>query len=153
MDEAVDNLAGEPAKKFFKSDEERILFIYVPLLLISAMVVGAAFGESYRIARVLELIFMFGLGVCMYAWCCIDSDARGYHLHRRFVYAVVIFGHLALFFYLFRSRGLGGGLLAILRYAIYIVILLLLSFIVTAILVLPFELFNGPPAPPPPRPA
>jgi hypothetical protein len=153
MDDSINEIAGTAEKKFFHGDEERILLVYVPLLLISSIFFGSVFGEGYWLARVMELILVFGLCVCMYAWCRFDSDARGYDLHGKFVYAVVIFGHLALFYYLFRSRGFGGGALSILRYSIYIAVLLFVSFIVAAILLLPFEFFSGRPTLAPPRPA
>ena len=70
-------------------------------------------AEGSAQARLFDVASMVGFGILTLGWCYYDGLERGKPLGRGFRLLIVLFGVLALFVYLIKSRGLGRGLLSI----------------------------------------
>ena len=102
-------------------EERRLLFLYFPVLLLVCSL--ASIISNYYFpgsATLFDVTLATGSNLMAYMWCRIDSDERGYKLHRLFTYAIIIFGVLALLYYIFRSRGFGRGVGAVVALIIYV---------------------------------
>jgi hypothetical protein len=109
-----------------------VLFVYFPLFALVVMGVSVFLDE--KSVRGLDLIFAVGGNIAAFAWIRADSEDRGYKLHRLFPFAVVIFGTLALIYYLFRSRDFVAAMSSIGWLLLYCICLFLALMIVLAIL-------------------
>lgn len=110
-------------------------------VLISAVVFSALLGPFRLISFYIDsprfitnFVSLFGLSVLILAWCYYDSLERGKVLRSRFRLLIVIFGPLALFIYLFKSRGFSQGIVST-GVALLVYVGLLLVMIVSALLV------------------
>src|SRR6187401_1455467 len=84
---------------------KRKILAEVLVFTIAVEVLAMVFGGNRYLSAIIAVINVFGWGLGLLAWCKADSRVRGYQLHRSFPLAVVLFGQLALLYYLFRSRG------------------------------------------------
>lgn len=64
------------------------------------------FEDNPQISEIVSLFTAVGYGLLILMWCKIDSYQRGENLGAGFRFLVIIFGVLALVYYLFKSRGL-----------------------------------------------
>lgn len=64
-------------------------------------------------ARLFDIISIIGFGVLTLGWCYYDSLERNKPLGAGFRILIALFGVLALFIYLIKSRGLCRGVFAI----------------------------------------
>jgi hypothetical protein len=89
----------------------------------------------FRIARVVTVIC---ISLLVLAWCYFDSLERHHAFDSRFRVVILIFGLLALFIYLLKSRGLAQGMrstgMALLFCAGMLVIMLASAFVFASIL-------------------
>lgn len=122
--------------KLFLGEKRRLLFVYVPVFTFVFVALSLVFGENKGIERLFDIVLTLGLNVFAFVWCRFDSTERRYQLSRLFGYAVVIFGTLALIYYLFRSRGFLGGLRSVGWLLLYAVLLFLTTSILSAAVVL-----------------
>ena len=111
-------------------EKRRLLFITAPLILTAALILGFVLDHALGGGRAGDLIATLVLNITAFVWIRYDSDDRGYKLHWFFPYAVVIFGTLALIYYLFRSRGFAGGLRSVGWMVIYAFVLLIVATVV-----------------------
>ncbi|MGE0247545.1 MAG: hypothetical protein AB7Q37_18125 [Pyrinomonadaceae bacterium] len=111
-----------PANHRISTKKRWILFVFVPLLWLAFLVFGTVFEADKGLSRTTDAIAGIGFNILTFAWCRIDSKERGYRLHRYFVFATIVFGLLALLYYLFRSRGFRGGLISIGWFLLYTVL-------------------------------
>ncbi len=117
---------------------------------MACLVVGLIIDEHRGFSRIIDIVLTLGLNIFAFAWCRLDATERNYKLHQYFSYVVVLFGTLALLYYLFRSRGFRGGLVSTGWLILYTVLCFGGSMVVAAILVLlavlagvvPAEIFN-----------
>ena len=65
-----------------------------------------------KLERLLDVLLMLIFSFGIFAWCYHDSQRRGHKLGFAWRIFLIFFGWLGLFVYLFRSRGLFGGLRA-----------------------------------------
>jgi len=91
------------------AEKRKILFIYIPLVAFASMMSGILFGENQAVTFA-NLILGILVNVLALMWAKLDAEERSYELSRHFTLAVVIFGIFAIIYYLFRSRGMTGGL-------------------------------------------
>jgi len=71
------------------------------------MVLSIEAGDNFRIVDFVSLIC---ISLLVLAWCYFDSLERRQPLYPRLRLVILIFGVLALFIYLFKSRGLKQGM-------------------------------------------
>ena len=120
------------------TDKQKILFLYIPVVAFASVMSGIVMGKDES-AGFVQIIFGITVNVLALWWAKIDADERAYTLSQFFPIAVVFFGVFAIIYYLFRSRGLNGGLTATGWLILYIVttaiVLMIVSMIVTAVLV------------------
>ena len=110
-------------------------------VLISAVIFAALLAPfrliSYYVSSpqfITNFVPLFGFSLLILAWCYYDSLERGKVLRSRFRLLIVIFGPLALFIYLFKSRGFSQGIVSS-GVALLVYVGLLLVMIVSALLV------------------
>ncbi len=118
----------------FVREKRLLLFVYIPTFLLVCLTAIMVLGEPA--AGVFDLAFSVGANFWAFAWVRIDSRQKGYKLHRLFPYAIIIFGFFALIYYLFRSRGLSSGFVALGFLVLYIVATLLVTGLVFLIIAL-----------------
>ena len=123
------------------SREKRwLLFLYFPGSLLVYFLFAIIF-DHYQpgTGKGFDIVFGIVSNLMAFAWCRIDSRERGYELHRLFAYAIVFLGVLALIYYVFRSRGLLGGLAAVGWLLVYVsctyIVVLLISVFVFIVLI------------------
>src|SRR3982751_5003923 len=68
------------------------------------------FDKGGAQSRLLDFVYVIGFGIMILGWCHYDSLERGKPLGSGFRILVVLFGVLALFVYLMKSRGFKKGL-------------------------------------------
>lgn len=100
-----------PSGRTISTEKRWILFVFAPFVWLAYMVFAIVFEDARGLSRVIDLVAGIALNILTFAWCRLDSEECGYHLHRLFPIATILFGFLALLYYLFRSRGAGGGLI------------------------------------------
>ena len=71
------------------------------------------FPEGSTQARLFDIMTIIGFGVLTLGWCYYDGLERGVPVGASFRILIVLFGVLALFIYLVKTRGLRWGLLSI----------------------------------------
>jgi len=124
---------------------KRLLLIELFIFFVVTAVLQIGFTDNLYVSAVLTVVFAFGYGVGMLAWCKVDAGERGYHLHPRFPLAIVVFGTFAFIYYLFRSHGFMSGVTSTLYFILFAVSVLITSFtlgvivLVTKLLVLGME--------------
>lgn len=122
------------------NEKRWLLFAYVPVFTFVALSLGLSFGGHKGFERLFDIVLTLGLNVCAFVWCKIDSTERKYQMGRLFSYAIVIFGTLALIYYLFRSRGFVDGVTSVGWLVLYIVVMMvttgILSLALTLLLIL-----------------
>jgi len=114
------------------AEKRKILFIYIPLVAFASMMSGIVFGENQAVTFA-NLILGILVNVLALMWAKIDAEERSYELSRHFTLAVVVFGIFAIIYYLFRSRGMSGGLVTFGLLILYIVVMVFALAITTAI--------------------
>jgi len=117
------------------AEKRKILFIYIPLVAFASMMSGIVFGENQAVTFT-NLILGILVNVLALMWAKIDAEERSYELSRHFTLAVVVFGIFAIIYYLFRSRGMTGGLVTFGLLILYIVVMVFALAITTAIVTL-----------------
>ena len=117
------------------AEKRKILFIYIPLVAFASMMSGIVFGENQAVTFA-NLILGILVNVLALMWAKIDAEERSYELSRHFTLAVVVFGIFAIIYYLFRSRGMTGGLVTFGLLILYIVVMVFALAITTAIVTL-----------------
>ena len=117
------------------AEKRKILFIYIPLVAFASMMSGIVFGENQAVTFT-NLILGILVNVLALMWAKIDAEERSYELSRHFTLAVVVFGIFAIIYYLFRSRGMTGGLVTFGLLILYIVVTVFALAITTAIVTL-----------------
>ncbi len=111
-----------PARyKWISSEKRWLLFVFTPLVWVVYMVFGIVLEADRSLSRVVDLIGGIAINFLTFAWCRIDSAERGYDLHRFFPIATIVFGFLPLLYYLFRSRGLRGGMTSTGWFVLYVI--------------------------------
>ena len=117
------------------AEKRKILFIYIPLVAFASMMSGIVFGENQAVTFT-NLILGILVNVLALMWAKLDAEERSYELSRHFTLAVVVFGIFAIIYYLFRSRGMSGGLVTFGLLILYIVVTVSALAITTAIVTL-----------------
>ena len=89
-------------------------------ILVAAAIFSALTSPSFLLlqegsvqARLFDIISVIGFGVLILGWCYYDGLERNKPLGAGFRILIILFGVLALFIYLLKSRGLRRGVLAI----------------------------------------
>ena len=131
------------------AEKRKILFIYIPLVAFASMMSGIVFGENQSVTFA-NLILGILVNVLALMWAKLDAEERSYELSRHFTLAVVVFGIFAIIYYLFRSRGMSGGLVTFGLLILYIgatflaliVVSVIFTFLLVAIGVLPQSVLN-----------
>jgi hypothetical protein len=120
------------------TDKQKIVFIYIPILAFVSLLVDIILGTNQAVG-VVDLAAGVGLNLLGLMWAKSDAAERQYELSRHFTLAVVLLGVFAIIYYLFKSRGLSGGLTAtglmILYFAGVMIVIGIASALVTVILV------------------
>jgi hypothetical protein len=124
----------EPRTPFF-NEKRRLLFVYFPIFLLVTLPFALVLDENSGATRILDVVVTIGINIAAFAWCRVDSRQRGYELHKLFPFAIIVFGALALLYYLFRSRGFLRGLISIAWLLLYAVVCFGVVFIVVMIVV------------------
>ncbi len=127
---------GDPTASRVLTEKRWILFVFAPLVWVAYLVFGIIFEADRGLSRIIDLIAGIALNILTFAWCRTDSEERGYSLHRFFPIATIIFGFLALLYYLFRSRGFRGGAISTGWFALYAVCSIIASGIVAMTILL-----------------
>ncbi len=83
----------------------RTVLLQLAVFNVVMMLLTIGFERNLYVSSVLLIITVFGWNIGIFAWIRADSRKRGFSLHPKFSYAVVLFGILAFIYYLFRSRG------------------------------------------------
>ncbi|HRI04884.1 MAG TPA: hypothetical protein PLL77_14185 [Pyrinomonadaceae bacterium] len=133
---APNELQEPEPRKAFMTDKRWVLFVYIPIFLLFFSTVGILIDNDKGFGRITDLIGGLVLNIFTYVWIRMDSQERRYELHRFFSYAVVVFGTLALIYYLFRSRGFRGGVVSLGWLLLYVIPTFLFVMIVSAVIVL-----------------
>lgn len=121
----------------FSPEKRRLLFVYFPAFLLVGSLASIISNYYYPGSGTLfDYILAFGSNLIAYMWCRLDSDERGYQLHRLFSYAIIIFGLAALFYYIFRSRGFNRGVRFVVVLIIYVACIYIVVSIVALVIVL-----------------
>jgi len=118
-----------PLQIYKANNKRNVLLAMLGLVVLSTI---AEWALIY-VNNALQLIFILtavGYTVAVLIWCNIDARERGITLGSGFRIAVILIMPVALIYYLFRSRGLTGGLLGIL-YAVGFYILMALTAVIT----------------------
>ena len=123
-------------RKLFLTEKRWLLFVYVPIFVCACSVLVIIFEEDKGFSLLIDLVLALGLNVFELMWCRMDGRERGYQLHRHFTFAVVIFGVLALLYYLFRSREFRGGLVSTGWLVLYVVALVVVSSLVSGLAIM-----------------
>jgi heme/copper-type cytochrome/quinol oxidase subunit 4 len=143
MEQILDPNSSQLKKRgAFLTEKRWLLFVWVPLFTIAFEMVGMIMPQKSDLSTLISLFLAIGLNVAAFAWCRMDSRERRYELHRFFPFAVIIFGWLALIYYLFRSRGARGGLISTAWFALYAILLFLGAIIVDTILLTALMVFG-----------
>jgi len=132
------------------AEKRKILFIYIPLVAFASMMSGIVFGENQAVTFT-NLILGILVNVLALMWAKIDAEERSYELSRHFTLAVVVFGIFAIIYYLFRSRGMTGGLVTFGWLILYIVVTVfalalttaIVTFLLVAVGLLPQSVFDA----------
>jgi hypothetical protein len=128
-----DDVRNGMPRKLFLTEKRWLLFIYVPIFVSVCSILGIIFEEHKGFSLLIDIALALGLNVFELMWCRMDSRERGYALHRHFTFAVVIFGVLALLYYLFRSREFRVGLISTGWLVLYVVALVVVSSVVSGL--------------------
>lgn len=104
------------------------------MALVAALLGGLVLDSTAREPRAGDLLGTIALNIVVFIWIRHDSRERGYKLHSLFPYVVVIFGLLALIYYLFRSRGFPDGLFSTGWMLLYGAALIIAATIVTLLI-------------------
>jgi hypothetical protein len=116
----------------YRQSKRRVLVsaaLFTALTAPSAVLVT----EGSALSRFFDLVSIFACGLMVLAWCYYDSLERGERLGAGYRVLIVIFGLLALFIYLLRTRGLVRGLRASGMAVLFIVGLMLIAGVVIAV--------------------
>ena len=132
------DLRGNEPRRSFLNEKRWLLFVYVPIFVSVCSILGIVFEEHKGFSLLVDIALALGLNIFELMWCRMDSRERGYELHRHFTFAVVIFGVLALLYYLFRSRDFREGLISIGWLVLYVIALLVVSSVVSGLVVMVF---------------
>ena len=111
---------------------------------------GIVFGENQAVTFA-NLILGILVNVLALMWAKLDAEERSYELSRHFTLAVVVFGIFAIIYYLFRSRGMTGGLVTFGLLILYIVVTVfalalttaIVTFLLVAVGLLPQSVFDA----------
>jgi hypothetical protein len=118
--------------------KRKIAFIYIPILAFVSLLVDIILGTNQAVG-VIDLAAGVGLNLLGLMWAKSDAAERQYELSRHFTFAVVLLGVFAIIYYLFRSRGLSGGLAAtglmILYFIGLVIVIGIASGLITTVLV------------------
>ena len=136
----------EATTPFYKRPKHQLIAAAVAGQFLYFVLAAIAVRNVY-VSNVLAIVFTFGYGLAILAWCRLDSRERGYALSPRFPYAVVIFGTLSLIFYLFRSRGFDGGMRAVAVFFASLIGLFIIDGIVAVITIILISIVIGTPVP------
>lgn len=109
--------------------QKYIVIVASYLLLVFATLISIIFARNIYVSSSVTCLLVFGYGLAIYSWCQFDSRERGFQLSDWFSYLVVLFGTLALVYYLFRSRGFLRGLVALGLFILLIIGMLLIEVI------------------------
>lgn len=121
-------------RKSFWDEKRRILYIFIPIVVIVSMLVSILLGTRHDLDSIVGLVTAIFLNVLTLMWCKLDSDGRKYKPGQPFTFAVVILGLFALLYYLFRSRGVKGGLISTGWLILYVIGLSVVSVVVATII-------------------
>ena len=123
---------------------KRVVLLQTLVFSIVIAILSAGFIRNSFITGILSIINVLGWGVCILAWIKADSRLRGYALHRHFPLIVVIFGTVALIYYLFRSRGFVQGLVGLAYFVLFALLTLTVSIISAMIVMIITVMIAGP---------
>ncbi len=126
---------GKP-RKLFLTEKRWLLFVYVPIFVSVCTILGIIFEEHKGFSLLSDIALALGLNIFELMWCRMDSRERSYELHRHFTFAVVIFGVLALLYYLFRSREFRSGLISMAWLVLYVIALIVVSSVVSGLAIM-----------------
>lgn len=96
------------------------------VLMTSLMVIFDIGTPQHNLFRIIDVL---GLGILIFAWTYYDSIERNQLISPRLRILLVIFGTIALIYYLFKSRGLKNGLISIGKLALFWIGLIILNLI------------------------
>jgi len=91
------------------------------------------FDKGGTQSRLLDFVTVIVFGILILGWCHYDSLERGKPLSQGFRVLVVLFGILALFVYLLKSRGFKQGLLSSGRALLVLLGMVLVMFVSSTI--------------------
>ena len=133
---------AQPESPFSARRSKYALLTWVFAATVVSLMVSIAFPTNIYVANTITfvLIFVYGLGI--YSWCKIDSKERGRHLTKWFPYLVILFGTLTLVCYFFRSRGLLGGIKALLLFLSLVLAMLFIDVVIGTIAVILISLIT-----------
>ncbi len=115
-----------------------ILLLAIVLLILNNGLAGFLPQTSVS-QQVSAVLFAIAFNVLTVFWCIYDSRERGEVPGRYFTFSVIIFGTLALFYYLFKTRGFKLGLVAIGKFMALFLGTIAISSIIFAVLDSIFE--------------
>ena len=122
------------------NEKRWLLFVYVPVFTTFLVTVSVIFEQDQGLTSLVNVLLTLGLNIFAFVWCRIDGRERTYEFHQLFPVAVIILGLVAVLYYLFRSRGLQGGLIStgwlLLYMAVCFVMITIVGVIVLIVLAL-----------------
>ena len=95
------------------ADDKRKAIIAFILVFFADTIARWVIGLGNQPAEVILALFtLIGTSLAVLFWCKADARYRNFETGKFFPLAIIILGFLALLWYLFRARGVGGGLTA-----------------------------------------
>lgn len=98
---------------------KRIVLVVATLLAVAEGPLTVLIDEGSRQARVVSWLTVIVVDLLILGWCYFDSVERGRTLGAWFRVLIVLFGIIALFVYLIKSRGVKRGLFAIVKVLLF----------------------------------
>ena len=95
------------------SDNTWNVMLAVFAITIFTVIASAITAGNEQLYSAVTLIATVAYGVSILVWCSVDARDRGFPLGFGFRLFIVLFGVLALIFYLFKTRGLREGFVAV----------------------------------------
>jgi len=122
----------------YKKEKRKVLII-LGVAQIVVTLAGVVLGRFEAVSSFIAILSAVGWAVGILAWIKIDAEQRAEDVSSGLRFAIIILGVFALAYYLFKTRGLAGGLKGLGWTLLYFLAFFLVYFV---LVVLIFSIFR-----------
>ena len=101
------------SRPVYKASNKRNILIFGVLLNVAGQIALTIAGGSLPAYQLISILLTIGIAVAMLLWCHADARERDIKLGPGFRILIILLGPIAVIYYLFRSRGLKKGFIAL----------------------------------------